>query len=73
MTKKKYTFTLDEEPVEELRVLLKAKGVSLSGFIASVLREQADVMKMVEKTGGGDMPVSDFFALFSRMMKGLKA
>ena len=71
--KKKYTFNLDQEPVEELQGLLKVKGIALSAFLASVIKEQVSVMKMVESSGGAaKMPVADFFALFSRLMKGMK-
>lgn len=71
--KKRFTFTLDEKPMEELQGLLKSKGLTLSGYLNSVVREQVSVMKMIEGIGGAaKMPVSDFFEMFSRMMKGLK-
>lgn len=72
--KKRYTFTLDEQPMEELQEMLKSKGVSSSAYVNSMVREQVSVMKMVESSGGAaKMPVGDFFALFSRLMKGMTA
>jgi hypothetical protein len=70
--KKRYTITLDEEKVAELKDWLAGKHISFSGYFNTILCEQLAAVKFLGLPADvGSMSFSDVMGLFSRMAKGL--
>lgn len=70
--KKRYTFALDEPAAEELRVWVKEQGISLSGFINTLIREHNEavrILKGVKSTS--DVTMGQALKLYELMQKGL--
>jgi len=71
--KKVYSVNLDEEAVEFVRPFLEKKGLSFSGFLNQSVVEYAAAVKDLDLPDDvGKMTITDFMAMFSRMVKGMK-
>jgi predicted DNA-binding protein len=71
--KKHYDVTLNEEKTEELKVLLKANGQNLSGFLSSMVEEYVDSMNHFKKMACipddvSKISVGDFAKIFMSLM-----
>jgi predicted DNA-binding protein len=71
--KKHYDLTLDEEKTEELKIILKANGQTLSGFLSSMVENYVDTMNGFKKSAGipddvSNFSVRDFAKLFISIM-----
>lgn len=70
--KDKFTMTLDGEKVERLRVWLELKGLSLSGYVNSMIDEQLNSIEMFsEITDKQKVKTSDLLKVAGRMAKEL--
>jgi hypothetical protein len=68
--KKVYSINLDEDKVEEIRKWLEPKGLSLSGYINSLVEEQLEAMKLYGD-GKEKVTVMKFIKLAAKMVKNL--
>jgi len=70
--KKRYNINLDEQEVEELREWVKEQGMSLSGFINTLIREHnaaARELKGIKNVS--EVTIGQALKLYELMQKGL--
>lgn len=71
--KKNYTISLDKEAVDAVKPFLDKKGLSFSGFLNQAVVEYAAALQNLNLPDDvGKTTITDFMAMFSRMVKGLK-
>lgn len=71
--KKKFQFSLDEKPVEELRAWAKTKGMSLSGYINVMIHENVEALKVVgDVKDFEDLKVGQVMRLMTELQKGFQ-
>lgn len=71
--KKNYTISLDKEAVDAVKPFLDKKGLSFSGFLNQAVVEYAAALQNMNLPDDvGKTTITDFMAMFSRMVKGLK-
>ena len=74
MTKKRYNFTLDQEVVELLQAWLKPKGITLSGYVNSLLNENVEAVKILENVDDlKDISIGQLTKLYAGMVDGFKS
>jgi len=67
MAKRKYMIYVDDEIYESLRKLVEARGMALSPYIETLLRENLIALKELKDVKTvGDISVSQLFKLFSQ-------
>jgi predicted DNA-binding protein len=70
--KKRYLINLPEEKTEELKVWLDKHGLTLSGFLSSIVEEQMDTMKALHVPADvSKMTLGDFARMAGKMMVNL--
>jgi hypothetical protein len=66
--RKNYTLSLDVEKTEALRLWLKPKGISFSGYIESLMSEQmAAVERFKIPADVSEMKLTEFAQMFQKM------
>ena len=70
MAKRKFMIYVDEEVYGALRKLVEARGMALSPYIETLLRENLITLeKLKDVRTVGDISVSQIFELFTQALK----
>lgn len=70
--KQRYQLSLDKEKVEGIKVWLKSRGLTFSGYINSLIDEQLNAIKVYKKyEKHGEVTASSFFKMAGDMVEKL--
>lgn len=71
--KKTYTINLDKEVVEELKRILPAHGITFSGFVNTLIRENLEALRICEGvTDMKDLTLGHLQKLYAGMLQGFE-
>lgn len=73
MAKRKYMIYVDQDVYESLRKVVEARGMALSPYIETLLRENLIALKELKDVKTvGDISVSQLFKLFTQSITDLQ-
>jgi hypothetical protein len=69
INKKRYTFSFDEKMIDDLNAFLKPKGISLSGYLNSMIKENMVAIEALQGVDSlKDLTIGKLTQLFSGMV-----